>query len=154
MEKSWTFTNEHQGIADRLIIKCGVSKAVKREELENGIPHPTVVSCCALWDTGASISAISIGMVRQLGLQSVCKGDFVTAEGKTEFDMYAVNLVIPEMGMEFPDMIVTAVDVDVDFIVGMDIISKGDMAVSNYKGNTVLSFRIPSRQTIDFNNEK
>ena len=68
--------------------------------------------------------------------------------------MYAVNLVIPEMGMEFPDMIVTAVDVDVDFIVGMDIISKGDMAVSNYKGNTVLSFRIPSRQTIDFNNEK
>jgi hypothetical protein len=32
----------------------------------------------------------------------------------------------------------------------MDIIGQGDFAVSNYGGKTVFTFRVPSKQMIDF----
>ena len=34
--------------------------------------------------------------------------------------------------------------------IGMDIISQGDFAVSNFNGTTVFTFRPPSKATIDF----
>ena len=37
-----------------------------------------------------------------------------------------------------------------DEIVGMDIINRGDFAVSNFKGQTVFSFRIPSEQKTSY----
>ena len=38
-----------------------------------------------------------------------------------------------------------------DFIIGMDILRKGDMALTNAKGEMVFSFRIPPSEThIDF----
>lgn len=37
-----------------------------------------------------------------------------------------------------------------DVLIGMDMISQGDFAVTNFGGKTVFSFRIPSMQTIDY----
>ena len=37
-----------------------------------------------------------------------------------------------------------------DILIGMDIISRGDFAVSNHRGITKFSFRIPSQRHIDF----
>lgn len=37
-----------------------------------------------------------------------------------------------------------------DLIIGMDIISNGDLSVSNYKGKTMLSFRMPSLGCVDY----
>jgi len=39
---------------------------------------------------------------------------------------------------------------DVDVLIGMDIISQGDLAVTNFMGKTAFSFRIPSLECIDF----
>ena len=36
------------------------------------------------------------------------------------------------------------------FLIGMDIISKGNLAITNYNGDMIISFEIPSRGTIDF----
>jgi len=41
-----------------------------------------------------------------------------------------------------------------EMLVGMDIINKGDFAVTNKDGQTVFSFRIPSLECIDFNKAK
>lgn len=35
-------------------------------------------------------------------------------------------------------------------LIGMDIINKGDFAVSNYQNKTVFSFRMPSESLMDF----
>jgi uncharacterized protein YecA (UPF0149 family) len=35
-------------------------------------------------------------------------------------------------------------------LIGMDLISLGDFAVTNFAGKTVFSFRVPSVQMIDF----
>lgn len=39
---------------------------------------------------------------------------------------------------------------DADILIGMDIITLGDFAVTNYEGVTKLSFRVPSQRHIDF----
>ena len=41
-------------------------------------------------------------------------------------------------------------DSSVGMLIGMNIITKGDFAVTNYQGNTTMSFRVPSLQKIDF----
>ena len=41
----------------------------------------------------------------------------------------------------------------IDVLIGMDIISQGDFAISNYGGKTQFSFRIPSQEHIEFQNE-
>ena len=37
-----------------------------------------------------------------------------------------------------------------DILIGMDIIGLGDFAVSNYRGKTTFTFRMPSVEEIDF----
>ena len=41
----------------------------------------------------------------------------------------------------------------IDILIGMDIISKGDFAISNYNGKTQFSFRLPSQQDVDYKSE-
>ena len=42
---------------------------------------------------------------------------------------------------------------DADVLIGMDIISQGDFAVTNFNQRTVFSFRVPSLETIDFSQD-
>jgi len=37
-----------------------------------------------------------------------------------------------------------------DVLIGMDVITKGDFALSNFQGKTTFCFRIPSVERIDF----
>lgn len=43
---------------------------------------------------------------------------------------------------------------DDEFIVGMDLINKGDLAVTNVNNKTTMSFRSPSVARINFQTEK
>lgn len=36
------------------------------------------------------------------------------------------------------------------YVIGMDIITMGDFCISNYGNNTVMTFRFPSLETIDY----
>jgi len=40
-----------------------------------------------------------------------------------------------------------------DILIGMDIINKGDFAISNRNGKTMFSFRYPSMTDFDFQSE-
>lgn len=73
-----------------------------------------------------------------------------TAAGEIMAYVYVVNIQLP-MGLEFVQLPVTCNDLgDVDMLIGMDVISKGDFAVTNAEGATTFSFRIPSQNTIDY----
>ena len=41
-----------------------------------------------------------------------------------------------------------------DVVIGMDVICKGDLAVTNKDGRTTFSFRIPSEVEIDFSEKQ
>jgi len=69
--------------------------------------------------------------------------------------VYLVDVLLPN-GILFSNMEVAEFQSnnDFDFIIGMNILCQGDMALTNAKGEMVFSFRIPPAEThIDFTKE-
>jgi hypothetical protein len=70
--------------------------------------------------------------------------------------VYQVDVVLPVgillTNMEVAEFNIQKKDVEFDFIIGMNILRMGDMALTNANNKTVFSFRIPPADThIDFN---
>lgn len=70
--------------------------------------------------------------------------------GDEQVETYLVNIALPNRVM-FTGIPVTRAKLkDADILIGMDIITQGDFAVTNYNGRTMFSFRMPSLGHIDF----
>ena len=108
----------------------------------------------SLWDTGASVTLISARVAKVLGLTSIGKsGVSGYNEGIDVKDTYCVHVGLPTgdivtniMAMEFDSD-------EYDVVIGMDVIGKGDLAITNLNDRTTFSFRIPSEEVIDFSKE-
>jgi hypothetical protein len=105
----------------------------------------------ALWDTGATKSVITENLAKALNLEKVTIAQITSANGIDEMPVYMVNFKL------LNDMNVIGIKViscksihDFDAIIGMDIITKGDFAITGKPGNTKFSFRMPSLADIDF----
>ena len=150
MQQFKAFTVEYSGTASSLQTQCGVCPGVAIEALAAGEKHPEVKTVEAIWDTGAEVSSISTRVASEMGLVSLGKAHNSTAAGFVEVDVFAVNILLPN-GVNFAMVPVTGNDLgDVDMLIGMDIISKGDFSVTNVDGKTTFSFRIPSMERIDY----
>jgi hypothetical protein len=106
----------------------------------------------ALWDTGASGSCISKSLANRLGLKSVEMCYVSGVGGIHKSYVYTVDILLPNK------ILVNGVRVTEFFdngsfnvIIGMDIITLGDFAISNQDGKTTVSYRIPPDDVpIDF----
>ncbi len=144
------FTVKHNGFASSLRTKCGVCQGFAIQNLNHGMPHPPINEYVAIWDTGAEVSSISHRVVQELGLKPVSMVKNYTAAGEILANVYVINIHLP-MGVGVAQLPVTGNDLgDIDMLIGMDVISKGDFAVTNVGGITTFSFRIPSQETIDY----
>lgn len=106
----------------------------------------------ALWDTGANVSCVSEDVITNLGLIATGIVPRSTPSGHDLANTYLVDVILPN-NVQVPDLLVCDSkigDQGIGMLVGMDIINKGDFAVSNYNGKTVFSFRMPSESTLDF----
>lgn len=104
----------------------------------------------SLWDTGATSTVITKAVVECLDLKPVSFADAYTPQGKYTAPCYYIDLKLPN-GLTVPKLLVMeGKPFGCDILIGMDIISKGDFAVSNYNGVTSFSFRVPSLTKIDF----
>jgi len=105
----------------------------------------------ALWDTGATGSVITRKVVDECGLKPISRATVHHAKGTSTTPVYLVSIFLPNQ-VCFPSMRVTEGDLagEVEVLIGMDIISKGDFAVSNKDGKTAFTFRMPSLERIDF----
>ena len=105
----------------------------------------------ALWDTGATNTVITKKVMMECKLWSTGMTKVIHAGGETITNSYLVNLYLPNKlevrGVRVSEGILGE---KVDVLIGMDIISKGDFAVTNYNGTTVFTFRYPSVECIDF----
>jgi len=138
-----SFTSEYNRISIQLINECAVS---------NG-DRSVVVN--ALWDTGASFTCISKNVVQKLDLTSIGKRTIVTPSSSTTVNRYLVNIKLPN-NVEIVNLEVCDSEIGkggFDVLVGMDIITRGDFAVSNYSGKTVFTFRTPSLRRTDYVHE-
>lgn len=104
----------------------------------------------ALWDTGASGTVITDNVVQALGLTATGMTKCHGVQGEHVTETYLINLRLLN-GVGFVAVPVTkGVLNGFDALIGMDIISKGDFAISQHSGRTVCTFRVPSTQRIDF----
>ena len=118
--------------------------------LNHIIQHKFQTRC--IWDTGASATVITQNVVDALGLKPTGVQAVNTASERNKItETYLVDLFLSDE-LVFRNVTVTlGVIVDgIDCLLGMDVISTGDLSITNLKGNTCMSFRYPSGHEIDF----
>ncbi|HEC64491.1 MAG TPA: hypothetical protein ENI23_04280 [bacterium] len=77
------------------------------------------------------------------------------AGGKTFCETYLVNIFLRNnVGISGIRVTKGNLGTNADVLIGMDIITQGDFAITNLNGRTVFSFRIPSIECIDFLKQK
>ena len=106
----------------------------------------------ALWDTGATNSCISKDVVSGLNMTSTGNIPMLTPSGSTVCNTYLVDVTLTNK-VYVPSVMVLDSEIGnqgIGMLIGMDIITKGDFAVSNYNGKTMFTFRMPSESTLNF----
>jgi len=136
-----SFTSKSQkGIQRRLITEVTVNN-------ENN-----VIKVPALWDTGATNTCVSNDVVNKLSLICTGKKNMQTPSGVNEANTYLVTIALPN-NVVIKDIEVCNAKIEdqgIGVLIGMDIMTKGDFALSNYNGRTVFSFRMPSIKMTDY----
>lgn len=105
-----------------------------------------------LIDTGSADSGITETAVNKLKITPINDKEYHTANGKIVAPRYNVNLTL-QNSVTFTNVIAGLFDDNgdgFDFLIGMDIISQGSLAVTNYNGTMRISFEYPAHGTIDF----
>ena len=107
--------------------------------------HRTLTDTHALWDTGATATAISDSLAERLNIPPIGKVVVHAAHGPKEVNQYMVDIVLPNK-VGFRNWLVTGADLgdSLGILIGMDIITLGDFSITNVNGSTVASFRTPS----------
>ena len=114
--------------------------------------QPSAKTFTAIWDTGATDSVITQKVVDQCGLKPTGMTCVYGVYGKGNAEVYRVNIELPNHVNFFNVRVTKAKGILPlsDALIGMNIITRGDFAVTNTGGKTVFSFQIPSIQHIDF----
>jgi len=137
------FTIKHKGIVSRLLTETMVLATTAEHISKKYI---------GLWDTGATGSCISQRIVDELKLVAVTRREIITPSGKSESDFYPISIVLPN-GVGVKLIIAPVGEFEIqgfDMLIGMDVITLGDFAVTHFNNETTLSFRTPSMTCIDF----
>jgi len=104
----------------------------------------TKIEAMALWDTGATSSAISPLATKKLNIDPIGKVRVTGVHGAELADFVLIDVGLPS------GTLVKNVNASIcnlsgyDFIIGMNIILLGDFAICNGGGETLFSFATPS----------
>ena len=107
----------------------------------------------ALWDTGTRESLITYPAITKLDLKSKGEGEISGTGGPARSRLFNVDIIFSNGYeklnwnlFEYPG----AKDKKYGLVIGMDIISLGDFAITKKDGKAFLSFRIPNKYLVDF----
>lgn len=108
----------------------------------------------AIWDTGATNCAITTNVVSALGLVPTGKAVVHTGNGTVTQNTFTIDVLLPN-NVVIPKITATEVpglSGGSNALIGMDVINLGDFSITNHKGTTCMSFRLPSGHIIDYAN--
>jgi len=136
------FTFEYDDIVPSIITPIGL-------ESESNTSKKIEVN--AMWDTGANFTAVNSRIVRELNLPCLGKAGVggILGEQKLE-SVYLINIYLPNRD-KHTIKVMGAEPKNCDILIGMDIISKGNFAISCFDNKTTFTFCYPSFGRIDFN---
>ena len=106
----------------------------------------------ALWDTGAMLSVISPEVASKLSLDIVDTIEIAGINAESEADVAIVSIRFPN-GADIKDIRAAICNMPLgnEIIIGMDVITQMDIAITNGGGQTQFSFAIPPlKDKIDF----
>ena len=151
-----TFTYVARGIASVLITPVFICAAYDPQ----GEDKSTFREYSAIWDTGATKTMVTKHVAEGCRLVPTAQSRVQGVFGAQVVNGYLVNIVLPTQHPNRTQKSVAIQHLSVleapaltrghNVLIGMDIISKGDFAISNYRGRTMFTYRIPSRGDIDF----
>ncbi|KAA6349879.1 hypothetical protein EZS27_002775 [termite gut metagenome] len=137
-------TNFSQGIARNIVTPVEITNVFTKQK----------VSTKGIWDTGATNSVVTKSTAMALGLLSVGRARVRGAHGDKEVNVYYVNITLNNKNITLNTQVTEcdelSPDKSVGMLIGMNIITMGDFAVTNYQSQTTMTFRVPSLQKIDF----
>ena len=135
-----SFTKRYNGFSNKLLTNVIVTSGHMSSK------------CLALWDTGATCTCISDRLATVLSLEKIGYTRIQTPSGFSDVKRYLVNIGLPNK-TTIENIVVCDSKIGeqgFDVLIGMDIITLGDFAVSNYGKRTVFSYRVPSKETTDY----
>lgn len=145
VNRVWAFEWHFNGLPDALITSCMVGLAGADAE-------DPQVQFQAIWDTGATNSAITQNVVDKCGLKPIGRTLVWHAgvdEQPEEADVYLVNLLLPN-GLVVQDVSVTrGAFAGGDVLIGMDVINLGDLTITHTEHQTTLTFQYPPQAEIE-----
>ena len=131
----------------------------KYTKIENRILNKVVLSAneiddqaLAQWDTGATNTCISEEIAIKYKLKPVSMVQSKTPSGILNAPVYFIDIILNNEVI-FRNWRVMGSKIGaqgIDVLIGMDIISQGDFAISNFNVKTQFSFRLPSQQEVDY----
>ena len=118
------YTMEYKKITDIIWIKAIISINEKNDDF------------IGIVDTGSTNSSITKEVINRLGLKPIGEHTSYSTEGRYNANEYTVDLKFGDI--EFHNVSVAEVTLpkDIDFLIGMDIISQTDFSITNSGGKT------------------
>lgn len=129
---------EYEGITYRLITQVCIGKCADDNPM---------YGVGAIWDTGSGMSCISERLARKMGLTSVGSGIGATALSQGDISFYEVDVQISDK-IIIPRLRVAGFPREkhgADFLIGMDIIAKGNFSIKHEKGKMIFEFEMDEK---------
>lgn len=111
------------------------------------------IEVIGLVDTGSDVSLISQNVIRELHLEKVGNRSVDTAQGTYQSDEYFVNVKLSDSFMVNNLKVSSTIMDNADFIMGTDILSKGDLLIENSGGKTKITFTLNWKAMLNMNNK-
>lgn len=134
------FKVEYNGITKALVTDCAIALPLAT----NPPPGKQFFPFKAIWDTGATNSVITENVVKKASLVPTGMVNAHGVHGECQVNTYIVDIGLPN------HVCITNVRVsegklmgNIDVLIGMDIIQKGDFAISNPSEKTIFSYCVP-----------
>lgn len=107
-----------------------------------------------IWDTGATGSVITKSIAAKLGLVPITYNDVRGVHGVRRVPVYYVKVTLNNENISLNTFVTECDELSdnesIGMLIGMNIISMGDFAVTSKDGKIFMSFRVPSLERIDF----
>lgn len=134
-------------ITDAVVTHVGIFPPV---EYTPGKPLPAspYITENAMWDTGASLSAISRKLIDVLHLEPYSKAMVSSLHDAKLENTYLVHLLLPTTDTILDVECTEAHTDDYDFVCGMNVIGYSDFFISNFEDKTSVAIRIPSNEKV------
>lgn len=129
-----TFKKEYPCIVDAIMTECCIYSADGHKFCTDK----------AMWDTGADTTIISSRIVRELQLKPYKQGGIAGIGGASDSNVYLVHILLPTGDFATNVEAMESDFEDYDVIIGMDVITLGDLLITNADDKTIFQFRTPS----------